>query len=145
MRAIMKARNGCCAKSPAKGGEPSPCKATWRRGPTHNASSRRRKIDKLRIFIDSANFAKKYGRISLTLQKSPDRRCDLSRRKHCCRHLIEQRLKEVMIRSINHLDIGVCTPKGFSGGEPRKTGTDNHDSLHSLPHSEIRSRILGEM
>jgi hypothetical protein len=27
-------------------------------------------IDKLRIFIDSANFAKKYGRISLTLQKS---------------------------------------------------------------------------
>jgi len=26
-----------------KGGEPSPCKATWRRGPTHNASSRRRK------------------------------------------------------------------------------------------------------
>src|SRR5258706_8276756 len=37
------ARNGWCAKSPAKAGEPSPCKATWRRGPTHNASSRRRK------------------------------------------------------------------------------------------------------
>ena len=38
-----KARNGWCAKSLAKAGEPSPCKATWRRGPTRNASSRRRK------------------------------------------------------------------------------------------------------
>jgi len=92
-------------------------------------------VDKLRIFINSANFAKKYGRVSLTLQKSPGRRCDLSRRKHCCRHPIEQGLKEVMIRSINHHDIGVCTPKGFSGSEPGKTGADNHDSLHSLSHS----------
>ena len=43
MRAIMKARNGWCTKSPAKAGEPSPCKATWPRGPTRNALSRRRK------------------------------------------------------------------------------------------------------
>ena len=34
------ARNGWCAKSLAKAGEPSPCKATWRRGPMRNASSR---------------------------------------------------------------------------------------------------------
>src|SRR5580698_327365 len=102
-------------------------------------------IDKLRVFINPADFAKKYGRISLTLQKSPDRGCDLSRRKHRCRHLIEQRLKEVMIRSINHQDIGVCIPKGSSGSEPRKTSTDNHDSLHLFPHIVDRSQILVEM
>src|SRR5260370_916731 len=39
MRAIMKPRNGWCAKSPAKAGEPSPYNATRRRGPTHKASS----------------------------------------------------------------------------------------------------------
>jgi hypothetical protein len=37
----------------------------------------------------------------LFLQKSTDRRRYLSRRKHGCRHLIEQRLKEVVIRPIN--------------------------------------------
>jgi hypothetical protein len=31
---------------------------------------------------------------------------------HCCRHLIEQRLKEVVIPSINHNDTGVCMLKG---------------------------------
>src|SRR6202020_3145372 len=89
-------------------------------------------VDKLCVLIHSADFSKKYGRISLILQKSPDRRCDLSRRKHCCRHLIEQRLKEIVIRSIHHQDIDVCMTKGLSGSEPCKTGTDNHDSLHSL-------------
>jgi len=64
-------------------------------------------VDKLCIFIDSADLAKKYGRVSPILQKSPDRRCDLSGRKHRGRRLIEQRLKEVVIRSINHNDIGV--------------------------------------
>src|ERR1700732_3051902 len=78
-------------------------------------------VDKLCVFIDSADFTKEYGSISLILQKSPDRRCDLSGRKHCCRHLIEQRLKEVVIRSINHQDIGVRMPKGLGRSEPRKT------------------------
>jgi hypothetical protein len=40
-----------------------------------------------------------------------------------------------MTRSIYHQDIGVCMPKGFSGSEPCTTGTDNYDSLHSVPHS----------
>ena len=79
-------------------------------------------VDKLCVFIDSADFAQKYGRVSLILQKSPDRRCDLSWRKHRCRHLIEQRLKEVVIRSINHNDIGVRMLKGLSGSEPCTRG-----------------------
>src|SRR5580693_5828925 len=102
-------------------------------------------IDKLRVFINPADFAKKYVRISLTLQKSPDRGCDLSRRKHCCRHLIEQRLKEVVIRPINDKDFRVRVPQRFCGRKPCKPGTDNHDSLHSLPHSVIQSEILGKM
>jgi hypothetical protein len=102
-------------------------------------------VDKLGVFIDPADFAKKYGRVSLIFQKSPDRRRDLSGRKHRCRHLIQQGLKEIVIRSINHQDIGVRMPKGLSGSEPRKTGTDNHDSLHLFPHFVIRSRILVEM
>ena len=60
------------------------------------------------------------------------------KRKRCCRHLIEQRLKEVMIRSINHQDIGVCIPKGSSGSEPCKTGADNQDSLRAaLPRRNL--------
>ena len=65
-------------------------------------------VNTLCIFIDSANFAKDYGRISLIFQKSTDRRRYLSRRKHGCRHLIEQRLKEVVIRPINDKDFRVA-------------------------------------
>ena len=113
------------------------------RGDTRRAG--RHGVDNLCVFIDSADFAKKYGRIPLILQKSPDRRCDLRWRKHCCRHLIEQRLKEVVIRSINHQDIGVRMPKGLGGSEPCKTAADNHDSFHSLPHFVIQSQILLEV
>jgi hypothetical protein len=56
------------------------------RGDTHRAG--RHGVDKLCVFIDSVDFAKKYRRISLILPKSPDRRCDLRWRKHCCRHLM---------------------------------------------------------
>jgi hypothetical protein len=62
-----------------------------------------------------------------------------------CRHLIEERLKTVVIRSINHQDIGVCMSQGLRGSEPCKTGADNHDSLHSLPHFVIQSQILVEV
>src|ERR1700722_9940365 len=57
MCAIMKARNGWCAKSLAKAGEPSPCKATWRRGPTRKASSRGRKkkaFGRLDVLVNNA-------------------------------------------------------------------------------------------
>ena len=48
-----------------------------------------------------------YGPISLIFQKSTDRTPDLSPRKHSCRHLIEQILKEVVIRPINDEDLRV--------------------------------------
>jgi hypothetical protein len=75
-------------------------------------------VNTLCIFIDSANFAKDYGRISLIFQKSTDRRRYLSRRKHGCRHLIEQRLKEVVIRPINDKDFRVCVSQGFAAASP---------------------------
>ena len=59
-------------------------------------------VDKPCVFINCADFAKNYGRISLILQKPPDRRCDSRWRKHRCRDLIEQRLKEIVICSIDH-------------------------------------------
>ena len=77
-------------------------------------------VDKLRIFINSANFANKYARISLTLQKSPDRRCDSSRRKHCCRHPIEQGLKEVMIRSITTTRSAFARLRALAAASPAR-------------------------
>jgi hypothetical protein len=87
-------------------------------------------IKTLCIFIDSADFPKNYGRISLFLQKSTDRRRYLSRREHGCRHLIEQRLKEVVIRPINDKDFRVRVPHRFCGRKPCKPGAYDHDSFH---------------
>jgi len=82
------------------------------------------------IFIDSADFPKNYGRISLFLQKSTDRRRYLSRRQHGCRHLIEQRLKEVVIRQITGKDFRVRVPQRFCGRKPPQTRRLDHDSFH---------------
>lgn len=96
-------------------------------------------VGKLRIFINSRNFAKEYSRISLILQKFTDRRCNLGWRKHRCRHRIEQRLKEIVVRSVNHPDLRFCVSKRLSGGEPSKAGADDHDSFHSWPQFVINS------
>jgi hypothetical protein len=87
-------------------------------------------VNTLCIFIDSADFAKDHGRISLIFQKSTDRRRYLSRRKHGRRHLIEQRLKEVVIRPINDKDFRVRVPQRFCSRKPRKPGADYHDFFH---------------
>jgi len=87
-------------------------------------------VNTLCIFIDSADFAKDYGRISLIFQKCTDRRRYLSRREHRCRHLIEQRLKEVVIRPINDKDFRVRVPHRFCGRKPCKPGAYDHDSFH---------------
>ena len=68
--------------------------------------------------------------MSLFLQKSTDRRRYLSRREHGCRHLIEQRLKEVVIRPINDKDFCVRVPRRFCGRKPCKPGAYDHDSFH---------------
>jgi hypothetical protein len=48
-----------------------------------------------------------------------------------------------VIHSINHQDIGVRMPKGLSGREPRKTGSDNNDSLQSVPRSvTVRGTLI---
>jgi hypothetical protein len=54
----------------------------------------------------------------------------LSRRKHGCRHLVEQRLKEVVIGPINDKDFRVRVPQRFCGRKPGKPGAYYHDSFH---------------
>ena len=48
-------------------------------------------------------------------------RCRARPRRHCSVSHYAEGLKEVVIRSINHNDIGVCMLKGLSGSEPCKT------------------------
>ena len=45
----------------------------------------------------------------------------MSRRKHGCRHLIQQRLKEVVIRPINDKDFRVRVPQRFCGRQALQT------------------------
>jgi hypothetical protein len=53
------------------------------------------------VLVHASYLAHDHGGILLTSQNLPDWGTDLSRRKHCCRHLIEQRLKQVVIRAVN--------------------------------------------
>src|SRR5580658_2577070 len=93
----------------------------------------------LLALIHSGNFTEDYHRVLLLPENVSDRRAYLTRRQHRCRYLIEQRLKQVMIRPVNQNDLRRSFLEGFSGGQSAKTPTDDHDTRDALRH--IRSPL----
>ena len=61
-----------------------------------------------------------------------DRRGDLGGRQNRRRHLIEQRLEDVMIAPVDQNDVGIASLQRARRGDPGKSAADDHDALRRL-------------
>src|SRR5215831_20345565 len=87
-----------------------------------------RRVNKHAAFflIDTRNLTHNYGCVLLFPQYSPNRRAHLPGSEHRCRHLIKQRLKQMMIRPINKNDLDGGLSKGFRRGQAAEPAADDH-------------------
>jgi hypothetical protein len=70
--------------------------------------------------------------VSLLRLELPDRRGELGGREDRRRHLIEQRLKYVVVAAVDHDDIDISVPKRACRGESGKAGADDDDAFPLL-------------
>src|SRR3984893_4969442 len=92
--------------------------------------------DTLLILIHPGDFSENDGCIPMGAQDSPDRGSNLTWCQYRRRHLIKQRLKEVVIGPVDHNNFGRGISQSLGGGQPAETATDDHDSWlwHDLSH-----------
>jgi len=70
----------------------------------------------------------------LAPQNPANRRADLRGVQHGRRYLVEERLKEVVIRAIDQNYPHRCLSEGLGGREASKTSSDDHDTWDTLTH-----------
>ena len=75
-------------------------------------------------------------------QDSPERRCDLALREDSRCDLVEQRLKEVVVRAVDERDVDVALPKELRGKEATEAAADDDHTVAS-PLMVRRRRSLG--
>ena len=68
-------------------------------------------------------------RFCLLLLELTNGRGDLGGRENRGRHLVEQRLKDVMIASIDQNDLGIASFQGPRRRDPGKAAANDHDAL----------------
>jgi hypothetical protein len=90
--------------------------------------------DALLIFVNSRDFTHDDGGVLLIPQNPANRRADLSRTQEGRRHLIEERLKEVVIGAIDQNDPYRCLSEGLGGREASKASSDDYDPWVILTH-----------
>jgi hypothetical protein len=72
-----------------------------------------------------------------------DRGGNFGWRKNRSRHLIEQRLEDVMVAPINQNDVRIAPLQCASGGNPGKPGAHDHNALSSYLGRTWRRQIGG--
>jgi hypothetical protein len=77
--------------------------------------------------VHSSDLGHRYRHVALAPEQMADRRGDVARRQCGRRHLIQQRLEEVMIRPVNNRDADGRVPQGARSGQAPKTAAhDDH-------------------
>src|SRR4029077_20663959 len=80
------------------------------------------------FLVDAGDLAHNYHRIFLVPQYSTDWRTDLGRTQHRCRHLIKQRLKQVVICPIDQDITRRRVVESFGSSQTTETSAYNHDA-----------------
>ena len=81
------------------------------------------------IQIDGRDLGQHYREIRLLLLDLTNGRRDLGGRENRGRHLVEKRLKDVMIAPIDQNDLGIASFQGPRRRDPGKTAANDHDAL----------------
>ena len=67
---------------------------------------------------------------------------NIAGREGCCGNLIEQRLKEVVIATINKSDLNVLAAQSSCSVEPTESTADNHNPCSAnFVHGEMITRV----
>jgi len=78
--------------------------------------------------VDSRDLAKDDVDVLLARENTADGRCDVGWRKPCGRHLIEQRLKQMIVVLIDDGDVEWLSGQHFRCGQSAKAGSDDDDA-----------------
>ena len=82
-------------------------------------------VDGLALDVYPPRLAEEHGRVALAAQNVPQRGGDGGRGEACGRHLVEQRLKRMVIVAIDQQDVHRCGAEGVRGGEPAEAAADD--------------------
>jgi hypothetical protein len=89
--------------------------------------------------IDRLDVGEQHLDISLTAQHPADRRGNVAWRQRRGRHLVEKRLKEMIVVAIEDRDADRRTRQRARGLEPAESTADDHDVRRVLRHGEMLS------
>ena len=98
--------------------------------------------------VDAGYLRQKYGNVSLRRLELTDRRRDLRGGENRRCHLIQQRLKYVVVAAVDQDQFGIAVPQRVCRREPRKAAADYDDAGHlrleQIPvDGEVLQRALG--
>jgi hypothetical protein len=86
-------------------------------------------VDRARTQIDGRDLRQHHREILLSLLDLTNGRGDLGRREDRGRHLVEKRLKDVMIASIDQNDLRIGSSQRPRRRDPGKAAADDDDAL----------------
>jgi hypothetical protein len=95
----------------------------------------------LRHHIEFGHFAEQRPDVRLVADHSTQRRRDQAGRQDAGRHLIEKRLKQMMIRAVDQGDVGLGLAQRPNRAEPAESTTD-YD--HAMPIGHAASRVQAQ-
>jgi len=82
-----------------------------------------------RVEIDSLHVSENHRGVSLVAQDVPDRRRDISFGENTRRHLIQERLKEVVVAAVDNSYINLSAPQCSSSEQTPEATADNGDPM----------------
>src|SRR5580704_7321758 len=106
-----------------------------------DARARGGRLNRAGSNVDAGDLRQEYADVSLLRLKLADRRSDLSGREDGRRHLIEQRLKYVVVAAVYQDDLGIGVPQRVRRGDSAKAAA-NDDHTLLLARCWLRRRQL---
>src|SRR6516164_2345455 len=94
-----------------------------------DAYARGGRLDGAGSNVDASDIRQEYADVSLLRLELTDGRGDLGGREDRRRHLIEQRLKYVVVAAVDQYDLGIGVPQPARRRESCKAAADDHDTL----------------
>src|SRR5215813_4049215 len=99
----------------------------------------------LLILIHSSDLAQEHGRVLLFPENPTDRKANLTGSQNRRRHLVEQWLKQVVIRTIDHDNLSAHLTESLGDCQSPKPCANNYDSRNHVFTSRTSIRLLTMM
>jgi hypothetical protein len=82
--------------------------------------------------VDVLHLAQKNGSVALVAQDVSNRRRDVALGKNAGRHLVEQRLEEVVVVAVDDRDVNIRAAQGSSGEQTTEAAAHDYDAVPTV-------------